>query len=233
MVGTSFCRITLLLLLYCTVQVATAQEIVVSYANHPTDYDALLSAWGENKSLPKGYELPTLIALSHYPELKGIRIEFRFKQSGSTLMSKTTVWSLLQRPEKRTYLINIRQSNQVDSALLQYMTLDEQLGSLGHELAHTSDYLKKGFGEMVKVILGHLSRKYLDRQEYSTDDRAINHGLGFQLYRRRSIKQSKLQWHSTSTTTERYMKPSTVRSKMLASPLYKDFKKEIEELKIP
>ncbi|MDP6415418.1 MAG: hypothetical protein QGG54_10430, partial [Gammaproteobacteria bacterium] len=39
-------------------------------------FDELMAVYGNNKELPTGFELQTLLALGHYPELKEVKIEF-------------------------------------------------------------------------------------------------------------------------------------------------------------
>ena len=40
------------------------------------NYDVLLIEFGNNKQLPIGFELQTLLALRHYPELRDTKINF-------------------------------------------------------------------------------------------------------------------------------------------------------------
>lgn len=68
-------------------------------------YAALLSEFGRNKQLPVNFELQTLIALSHYPELKDIRIRFIIDNVGIPLSSRPHWVSLLRSARNRTYLV--------------------------------------------------------------------------------------------------------------------------------
>ena len=51
---------------------------VREYLEHEqrTNFDALLLEFGNNKKLPNGFELQTLLALRHYPELRDTKINF-------------------------------------------------------------------------------------------------------------------------------------------------------------
>ena len=81
---------------------------------------------------------------------------------------------------------------------------------------------------MCKVILGHLSSKYVDRFEFNTDKMCIDHGLGYQLLSwsnnvRENLKTS--SWRGADDLTpnnekERYMNPSTIINIIAVHPLY-------------
>ena len=47
-----------------------------SEAEERSRFDALLAQFGQNKQLPSGYELQALLALSHYRELRDVKIRF-------------------------------------------------------------------------------------------------------------------------------------------------------------
>ena len=64
-------------------------------------YDELLRRYGRNKVLPPGFELQALLALSHYPELENIRIEFIVKDTGIPISSRPRPLSVFRAPHKR------------------------------------------------------------------------------------------------------------------------------------
>ncbi|GIT20894.1 MAG: hypothetical protein CM1200mP40_05760 [Gammaproteobacteria bacterium] len=70
-------------------------------------YDQLLLEFGNNKELPPGYELQALLALSHYPELKDIKIRFIVDDVGIPLSSRPLWTSLLRSAKNRTYIVVI------------------------------------------------------------------------------------------------------------------------------
>ena len=73
-------------------------------------YDQLLLEFGNNKELPPGYELQALLALSHYPELKDIKIRFIVDDVGIPLSK-----GRLPRSQVSTFLIQSRQDRQGSS----------------------------------------------------------------------------------------------------------------------
>ena len=199
--------------------------------------DSLKQLYGKNKQLPKGYELQALLALSHYPELKDVKIKFKMKKGGAPFVSRPTAWStFFKRKSKRDYLIFIRTKSHsmFDPILMQNMPFDAQVGVLGHELGHTADYIHRGFGKMMKVVFGNLSYRFLDKFEFETDRRAVHHGLGFQIlaWSEHAIQTLRVNEPAPGAKTgkfegimerERYMRPNTIRKEMSGLRIYDDF----------
>ena len=71
-VGAGLGLLCLSLLTAAPAAAQTVREYVE--ADERQRYEALLNEYGSNKVLPPGYELQALLALSHYPELKDVRI---------------------------------------------------------------------------------------------------------------------------------------------------------------
>src|SRR6185436_15371262 len=71
------------------------------------DYETLHKEFGRYKKLPRGYGLQTLIALSKYPELKNVKINFTFMKSGYPLTARPEFLTVFRSPKKRTYQIAI------------------------------------------------------------------------------------------------------------------------------
>ncbi|MCI5106866.1 MAG: hypothetical protein MRY76_09150, partial [Pseudomonadales bacterium] len=67
----------------------------------------LQAEYGRNKELPPGFELQTLLALSHYPSLKDVRIRFIVDDVNIPLSSRPHWASMLRSASKRTYLVVI------------------------------------------------------------------------------------------------------------------------------
>lgn len=223
------------LLLPAIVDGQNGKAMEIWYPEAITDayFQELKATFGKHKQLPKGYEKQALVALSYYPELKNTRIVFKVrKKGGAPFVSRPTTWSLLFRKRaKRKYRILISQKTKAILApiLMKNLPFNAQIGVLGHELAHTSFYLEKKFGAMVKIAIGTFSARYLDEFEHQTDQIAIEHGLGFQL----------LSWSKQTHTllgeiikleqkgpfdklfeNERYMKPATISKVMNTLSIY-------------
>lgn len=192
--------------------------------------DSLHKHFGKNKILPEDFELPALLAISHFPTLKDVRIEFQVIQQGPPLSSRPTTWTTLFRNrKKRKYIITINDNMNTwySSLLLRNLTFNAQIGVLGHELAHTADFVSKGRLGMLRVAIGNLSWKYVDKLEFNTDKMVINHGLGHQLLEWSVITHRTLEEIGIADELEfkrngreRYMKPSTIRNYMNENPIY-------------
>lgn len=188
------------------------------------DTSLLLYAW--HKELPPGYEKEVLQALTHFPELKHITVKFRVKKSLSTLKTRPTFLSVFMPRGHRTYIIII--SNQTTERLTPVMFAnlgtDARIGIAGHELSHVADLSSKTTWQCLKIGIGHLSARYLDRFEFHTDLICIQHGLGKYLEAWSSyIRQTMhtVNWRGAGYANkpdmgyERYMNPSTIESYLL------------------
>lgn len=176
-----------------------AQQIVLSKADlqsikvlkkyvRPADsseYYSLLKTWGENKKLAPGFELQCLLALSHYPELKKASIDFLVQPAFIQLSARPDPITVLLPWVKRKYLVVISNDTgrENDPILLSKAPFNEQVGIIGHELAHVVFYLDKN-----SMYLAWLAYQYQYNEPFAivferdTDKRAVAHGLGYQLY---------------------------------------------------
>lgn len=226
-------------LLFCclfAIDVSHAQTPVkVFYPDSLSDsqFQELKTKFGNEKTLPVGFEKQALTALSYFPELKDVEIIFKVEDKITPLASRPFFWTMFRKNGKRTYIIIIsRKSNSfLTPILLQNLSYNAQIGVLGHELSHISDFNNKKFGEMFSVMFGHLSKKQVDRFEYNTDQICIDHGLGYQLlaWSREVRKNLKItNWEGADNIpsdkkTERYMNPSTISKIIATHSLYMKF----------
>lgn len=147
-------------------------------------YKMLKAKFGYAKKLPKGYETQALIALSHYPELKKIPIEFVIEKAYVPLSSRPAPLSILFPWIKRKYLIVISNQSvkEFEPILLKNLPYNGQIGVIGHELAHTVFYLDKSAWQVAGMGWGYAtSKNYQKSFERATDLRTVRHGLGYQL----------------------------------------------------
>lgn len=144
----------------------------------------LREAFGKNKEIPPQYELAALTALSHYPELKEAKIKFVIRNSRAPIASWPVIGSLFNAKRNWCYRITISEDERWgDSlALVKNMTFNEAVGALGHELAHTVHYTEKNFFQMIAMGASFASRRFHKKFERDTDRRAIDYGLGWQLF---------------------------------------------------
>lgn len=146
-------------------------------------YHSLLKKFGKNKILAKGFELQCLLALSHYPELRKTRIEFIQEPAGLQLASRPDPISVLLPWIERTYLVIISTEPDDDPVLLKNTPFNEQVGILGHELAHSLYYQDKNSFQLLKLAYQYQNDNTIRKQfEREADQTVIAHGLGYQLY---------------------------------------------------
>ena len=145
--------------------------------------DSLNNLYGQNKQLPEGYELPVLIALSHFPELKELDIRFREATIKTTLNARPLLTSLLLRKKtKRKYIVRINTTEQSGMITLNEVTFSALIGLFGHEFCHFIDYNQKNFFGVMKRAFAYTNDKSKEKFEKEIDMLTIERGLGLQLY---------------------------------------------------
>lgn len=142
--------------------------------------DSLRALYGHHKNLPVGYELPVLTALSFYPELRNAHIRFVVKKADLPYASRPAYWTLITPFVRKRYVITISDQSSAlrEPTLLKSLSLTSQIGALGHELGHTSWYLKTGKLKIIRAGLHYSDEKFKEKFEKMTDCIAIQHGLG-------------------------------------------------------
>ncbi len=142
-----------------------------------------LARYGKNKRFVEVLQLQTLIALSFYPELKDVKIRFKRQNIKTTMQARPTTTSILDGKKKRVYIIyidtKIKNKKGVD---ITHAPFNAQIGILGHELAHISDYESCTNAGIMRFGLDYLDKKKKQNIEHYTDLITISHGLGWQLY---------------------------------------------------
>ena len=216
-----------------TQQAAVSPVRNYSEAQQRQHYEQLLEEFGQHKTLPEGFELQALIALSHYPELKTIKIRFIVDDVSIPLSSRPYWASLHRSGKKRTYLVVIDShlSGNRDVLLLKNQPFNAQIGILGHELAHAVYYLERSLLGIIGDGLCQLSSCRIEF-ERDTDRRLITYGLGWQrldhasFVRRRFAQELSLQDGTTesqpqqSITKSAYMDPAQLQAIMVMNPTY-------------
>jgi len=176
-----------------------------------------------NKIYPEKWQIPIEAALSHYPELQHVRIEFRERIRIVPLATRPSWFSLLKPHLKRTYLITISRKSipMLTPILLENLSPKAQIGVIGHELAHVADMKRFRFWGFLKHGFRYtFSGSYGDTFEFQTDSLCIEHGLGFELLAWSVEVRQKLgstqffQEKSKSQKQERYMNPETILKQM-------------------
>jgi hypothetical protein len=188
----------------------------------------LQAEFGHNKQLPPGFELQTLLALSHFPALKEVRIRFIVDDVNIPLSSRPHWASMLRSASKRTYLVVIDSHREGgrEALLLKNQPFNAQVGIIGHELAHTVYYLERSFFGIAADALCQLSscRVQFERE---TDQRLVQYGLGWQRYDHALYVRSELLGSSEAALTTEggggaYMSPVEIRQLMESHAAYAD-----------
>jgi len=152
----------------------------------------------ESVTFIEDYKEATLIALSHYPELKDCKITFRKKSIDST--AKTTIYIPSLFTSQRNYLIFINTNRKQTGFLLTDCTVDIQTGIIGHELMHVVDFETKSVLQLIGWVIMYLIQKGRKKIERGIDTMTIRHGLGDKL----------LAWNTfvmtNPSTSEKYRK---------------------------
>jgi hypothetical protein len=149
----------------------------------PNDFDPkkLQSEFGANKKLIPGYELPLLIALAHYPELKHTKISFHFRKNSAAAFTTFKLLSALGA--RRHYVIIFNDDPSTTGIVWKEATLNAQIGLAGHELGHIAEFQNmSNMGVIWWGVRYLLSKKKHRELERATDQATIDHGLGWQLF---------------------------------------------------
>ncbi len=203
---------------------------VITYISedYKHSFDSLVSELGYRKELPEGFELQTLLALRHFPELKNTHINFIVKKALIPLASRPSLISLLRQREKRIYRVIISDQSlpQMDAVLLKNLPFNAQVAIIGHELAHAVEYETMNSHQLSAIGLLYFSGSFRASMEKGTDRRTIEHGLGWQLleYAEHVRKVSGTNDRQTDFMDRFYMNPQEIRALMDQCELYqKDF----------
>jgi len=190
----------------------------------------LKSEFGKNKRYPQPFERQILIALSYYPELRNTSILFRIRKRHTPLDTRSAWLGLLEPRRKRHYVIAISDSSEpvLTPILFKNLPFNAQVGVIGHELGHVTDFSSMFTSQILKHAVRNVSTKYIDHFEFRTDSICIAHGLGYQLLAWSSYVRKvmhKDNWDGPDNahqpmTRERYMNPSTIKKRISQLPLY-------------
>ncbi|RYD79470.1 MAG: hypothetical protein EOP53_09605 [Sphingobacteriales bacterium] len=190
--------------------------------------EKLREKFGHNKKLPRGYELQALVALSYYPELANVAIEFVFKETDLTLSAKPTPATVFFPAKSRKYQVIISKKARSSKVPVMYKSLDfnMQVGVIGHELGHIADYLQKTSLTVIKDSLMYGISSFKRKMEKGTDKIAIKHGFAYQLlaYAKlvEKLKKEFPQEKYYADYTKYYMSAAEIQAKIEKLKIYQD-----------
>lgn len=217
-----------LLIVFCFLSLVRANEgIKYSFIPLFPENDTL-SQFANKKNIPDQFRKPILKALSYFPELKNIRIDFIVKKNYTPLSTRPSFWSMIRRKNHRTYIVTLSNKtiDTLSHLLFSNLSYIEQVGVMGHELSHVFDFNRKNLFQSIGNAIGHLSKHFVDKMEYRTDLICIQHGLGkyleaYSMHVRKTMHVK--YWRGVDHVfekddhIERYMNPATIEKYMQAA----------------
>ncbi|WP_155837778.1 hypothetical protein ACSTS3_13955 [Aquimarina muelleri] len=136
----------------------------------------------KNKIIPEEILEEARTALSHYPELKEVSIEFKFKSSlsKSFMKAQPKIPTLFASKSKRGYVILMSRVFKVENIQLHIKDIPKEvlIGWLGHELGHIMDYQNRSSANLVLFGIKYFfSQGYIRKAERIADTYAVTHNM--------------------------------------------------------
>jgi len=150
--------------------------------DHELNLETLKETYGKNKKYPESLALQIFLALSFYPELKEVDIEFKKAIINCSLQARPKYFSLFSSRANRKYiiLINDDEENPVHPSKSAFQA---QVGFFSHELAHISDYENLTKGQLISTAWNYyFDPEFKKEMEQKTDLIAIERGAGYLKY---------------------------------------------------
>lgn len=143
--------------------------------------DSLELLYGTNKELVKDYKEQCLLALSYYPELKEVKIKFKYSRRENTTMAcRPSIRTFLGH--RRSYCILINKNKHFEGIHLEHVPFNAQIGIISHEISHIVDYEISTIEEIIRIGISYLNKAKKKTYEHFIDLIVIEKGLGWQLY---------------------------------------------------
>ncbi len=135
-----------------------------------------------NKIYPKILEEEVLEALSYFPVLNDVPIEFKFKKNikRSTMQAQPRFSKILNPLSRREYVILIKTRFKLGDVNLpiEELPMEILIGWLGHELGHIMDYQRMNNAELIWFGLKYLTSNHaIVGAERAADEFAIKQGM--------------------------------------------------------
>lgn len=206
--------ILLVFLFSCSISVFAQKDVLVEYADIPRE------ELSQNKIIPPEIKEITLAALSHFPELLGVNIDFHFKNkiSGSVMQAQPRLGSLfINNKENRAYRVKISRHLELLDEMkpIESLPQDVLLGWIAHELGHIRDYIERSAVNMMAFGVRYfLSESFKTKAELTADHYTISAGLAEPLIATKDfiLTHDRLPNEYKERISRRYMSPGEVLS---------------------
>ncbi|MEL4307995.1 hypothetical protein [Joostella sp. CR20] len=136
-----------------------------------------------NKTIPLTIRKEVVKALSFYPTLNDVTIEFKFKENlqKSFMQAQPVFTSIFNTPKNRKYRIYISSDFNIEGEKFTIDSIPEEVlvGWIGHELGHIMDYMNRSSFNLISFGFKYLFiGKHIREAERTADVYAVNHGMG-------------------------------------------------------
>ncbi len=136
-----------------------------------------------NKIIPENILKEAQVALSFYPELEDVEIEFKFKYGikKSFMQAQPKISKLFKGKKGRSYYVLMSSKFLIQDQEFSINEIPSEvlIGWLGHELGHIVDYRDKSALTLVKFGTKYItSDNFIRKAERTADTYAINRGMG-------------------------------------------------------
>ena len=187
-----------------------------------------------NKVIPENILDEAKVALSFYPELEDVEIEFKYKKGikKSFMQAQPKIVNLLKGKKDRSYyvLMSSKFLIQDEEFSIDEVPSEVLIGWLGHELGHIMDYLDKSVMELARFGTRYItSENFVRKAERTADTYAINHGMGNYIFATKDfiLNHSNLPDSYKRRKARLYLSPAEILA--MVNDLEDDDLEEIEE----
>jgi hypothetical protein len=191
--------------------------------------DNNIKTFGTHKTYPIELEIVILKALSFYPALKKVKIDFVFNENirKHVMQALPRYASMFGRRRNRSYIISMSNCFVLKGTRIPLHDLPEDVlvGWIGHELGHIMDYLRRSNWSLILFGIGYYtSRTFIIAAERVADTYAINQGLGEYILTTKDfiLHQAGMSEQYIKKIRRFYVPPEEVMLMMEQTPLVDD-----------
>lgn len=188
-----------------------------------------------NKIIPEEIRPQAEKALSFYPELADIPIEFKFKRNikKSTMQAQPKFSGIFKNRRKRSYVILISLTFQIEDDSFSILDVDDEvmIGWLGHELGHIMDYQhRSAIGMLIFGAQYLYSPNYIQKVERQADTYAVEQGMASYILATKNfiLNQSNISEKYRDRIKRLYLSPEEIMQ-MVNKMKETEIKKEVDE----